>query len=209
MNPPKFFRSRHLAVLIVSAALASAGFAAPSAAPNVVGVGNFQKVDDHVYRGAQPTREGFSNLSKLGIQTVIDLREPGDRSATERKWVTDAGMQYVSVPMYGMATPSNESVLKVLGLLEDRGTGPVFVHCKRGADRTGGVIACYRVEHDHWQNDRALAEARSMGMSWFQTAIQSYVRKYQARDLTALAAAKTIAAKTLDASAAVLAPVQP
>ena len=134
---------------------------------------------------------------------MIDLREPGDRSATERQWVTGAGMRYISVPMYGMAAPSNASVLKVLGLLEDGGTGPVFVHCKRGADRTGGVIACYRVEHDHWKNDRALAEARSLGMSWFQTAIQGYVRKYQPRDLTALAP------KTLDASATVLAPVQP
>lgn len=185
MSPAKVFHSRYLTLAIVAAILACAGFAAPSAAPGIEGVRNFQKVDDHVYRGAQPTRDGFANLSKLGIQTVIDLREPGDRSVTERKWVTGAGMRYVSVPMYGMATPSNESVLKVLGLLEDRGTGPVFVHCKRGADRTGGVIACYRVEQDHWKNDQALAEARSMGMSWFQTAIQSYVRKYRPRDLTA------------------------
>jgi protein tyrosine/serine phosphatase len=199
MNPPKFFGSHYVATLVVAAGLASAGFAAPS----LEGVGNFQKVDDHVYRGAQPTREGFSNLSKLGIQTVIDLREPGDRSATERKWVADAGMRYVSVPMYGMSTPSNESVLKVLSLLEDRGTGPVFVHCKRGADRTGGVIACYRVEHDHWKNAQALSEARSLGMSWFQIAIQNYVRKYQPRDLAELAP------KSLDASATVLAPVQP
>lgn len=196
MNPHHFLRSRHLAVLIVATALASGGFAAPS----LEGVGNFQKVDDHVYRGAQPTREGFRNLSKLGIQTVVDLREPGDRSVTERKWVTGAGMRYVSVPMNGMARPSNESVLKVLGLLEDRGAGPVFVHCKRGADRTGGVIACYRVEHDHWKNDQALAEARSLGMSWFQTAIQGYVRKYQARDLT------TLAPNMLAASATVPAP---
>lgn len=199
MNPPKFFRSRYVATLVVAAGLASAGFAAPA----IEGVGNFQEVDDHVYRSAQPTREGFSSLSKLGIQTVIDLREPGDRSATERKWVTDAGMRYVSVPMYGMSTPSNESVLKVLSLLEDRGAGPVFVHCKRGADRTGGVIACYRIEHDHWKNAQALSEARSLGMSWFQTAIESYVLKYQPRDLAALAP------KTLDASATVLAPVQP
>jgi len=199
MNPPKFFGTRYLATLVVAATLASAGFAAPS----LEGVGNFQIVDDHVYRGAQPTREGFINLSKLGIQTVIDLREPGDRSASERKWVTDAGMRYISVPMYGMSTPSNESVVKVLGLLEDRGTGPVFVHCKRGADRTGGVIACYRIEHDHWKNTQALSEARSLGMSWFQVAIQNYVRKYQPRDLAALAP------KSLDASATVPAPVQP
>lgn len=197
MISTQFARLQNFGAVLLVTALATAGFAAPSAPSGafIEGVGNFQKVNDHVYRGAQPTREGFTNLSKLGVQTVIDLREPGDRSATERKWVTDAGMHYISVPMYGMATPSNESVLKVLALLEDSNSGPVFVHCKRGADRTGGVIACYRVEHDHWKNDQALTEARSRGMSWFQTAIQSYVRKYRPRDLTA--------------NAAVLAPVQP
>lgn len=169
----------------------------------VPGVGNFQKVDEHVYRGAQPNAEGFGNLSKLGIKTVIDLRGPGDRSKWEKKVVAAAGMRYISVPMSGMAAPSNESVIKALGLLEDSNAGPVFVHCKRGADRTGGVIACYRVEHDKWKNNRALAEARSMGMSWFQTAIQNYVRKYQPRDLAALAA------KSLDASATVPAGIQP
>ncbi len=93
MNPIRSLYLRHVAVLLVATGLASAGFAAPSASANVQGVGNFQKIDDHVYRGAQPTREGFGSLSKLGIQTVIDLREPGDRSSAERKWVTDAGMQ--------------------------------------------------------------------------------------------------------------------
>jgi protein tyrosine/serine phosphatase len=169
---------------IMAAALASALFAAPT----VEGVGNFQKVDDHVYRGAQPTAEGFSSLNKLGIKVVVDLREPGNRSSFENQIVTAAGMKYISVPMYGMARPSNESVQKVLALLEDNSTGPVFVHCRRGADRTGGVVACYRIEHDGWKNDKALVEARSMGMSWFQKGIQSYVLKYQPRttDATAL-----------------------
>jgi protein tyrosine/serine phosphatase len=182
---------KSLTTLLLTVALSSALFAATT----VEGVGNFQKVDDHVYRGAQPTPEGFSNLSKLGIKVVVDLREPGDRSAFENKVVTSAGMKYVSVPMYGMETPSNESVQKVLALLEDNSSGPVFVHCKRGADRTGGVIACYRIEHDGWKNAKALVEARSMGMSWFQKAIQSYVLKFQPR--------------TLDASTLVPATVQP
>ena len=179
------------AAFFLAAAFSSALFATPA----VEGVGNFQKVDDHVYRGAQPTAQGFSNLNKLGIKVVVDLREPGDRSTLESKIVTAAGMKYISVPMYGMETPSNESVQKVLALLEDKSSGPVFVHCKRGADRTGGVIACYRIEHDGWKNDKALVEARSMGMSWFQKAIQSYVLKFQPR--------------TLDAAALVPAPAQP
>jgi len=162
-----------LAAGLPLAATASTGFA---------GVGNFQKVNDHVYRGAQPTEQGFQNLAKLGIQTVIDLQETGDvRSIDEAKWVKAAGMQYIKVPMKGMETPSDENVTKVLALLENNSTGPVFVHCHRGADRTGGVIACYRIEHDHWDSTKALAEARSLGMSWYQLAIQRYVQGYKPR----------------------------
>jgi tyrosine-protein phosphatase SIW14 len=171
------------AMFLFAGAFSSTLFAAPA----VDGVGNFQKVDQHVYRGAQPTPQGFGNLNKLGIKLVVDLREPGDRSTLENKIVSAAGMKYLSVPMSGLATPSNESVQKVLALLEDNSTGPVFVHCKRGADRTGGVIACYRIEHDGWNNTKALLEARSLGMSWFQKAIQSYVLKYQPRTLNAVA----------------------
>ena len=200
MQPPAFSFRRRFAALFAAAAFVAATVAA---SPVVDGVGNFQKVNDHIYRGAQPTSDGFANLKKLGIETVIDLREPGDRSVLEQKAVTAAGMHYASVPMYGMSTPSNDSVQKVLGMLEDTATGPVFVHCRRGADRTGGVIACYRIEHDLWKNQQALAEAKSLGMSWLARPIQSFVLKYQPRNLEALAA------KTLNAGAAVLAPVQP
>jgi tyrosine-protein phosphatase SIW14 len=175
MNFCKSFFHRRTAVLLVASALPLLKLEAS----DLTGVGNFAKVDEHVYRGAQPSDQGFQSLAKLGIVTVIDLREPGERAKDEEKVVKAAGMQYISVPMKGMATPSDASVIKVLTLLEDRSTGPVFVHCLRGADRTGGIIACYRVEHDHWQNDRAVAEARSMGMSWYQRAIQHYVLNFR------------------------------
>jgi tyrosine-protein phosphatase SIW14 len=165
--------------IFLAAALATTAFAGPV----VQGVGNFQKVDDHVYRGAQPTDEGFRNLAKLGIKTVVDLRTRSDRSLIEEKAVTAAGMHYIGVPMRGTETPPNESVHKVLALLEDATTGPVFVHCHRGADRTGVVIACYRIEHDHWTKDRALVEARSLGLSWLKRAFQRYVLSYRPRIL--------------------------
>jgi protein tyrosine/serine phosphatase len=143
-------------------------------------VANFQKVDDRVYRGAQPTDVGFANLAKLGIKTVIDLRFSGEHSqAAEEKRVTAQGMHYVSIPMHGMSTPSNESIFKTLALLTDTNAGPVFVHCKRGADRTGTVVAVYRIQHDRWKNEKALEEARSLGMSWFQKAMQNYILRYR------------------------------
>ena len=152
------------------------------AAVKVDGVGNFMKVNDHVYRGAQPTEEGFQNLAKLGIKTVVDLQAAGDeRARDEAKWVKAAGMQYISVPMKGMATPRDEDVAKVLALLEDQTTGPVFVHCHAGADRTGGVIACYRIEHDGWTNKKAFQEAKNMGTTWIHFAIHDYIKDFQPR----------------------------
>jgi uncharacterized protein (TIGR01244 family) len=146
----------------------------------LAGVENFQKVNDWVYRGAQPTDQGFAALAKLGIRTVVDLRQIGEHSqAYEQQVVEAAGMRYVSVPMKGMSTPTSEQVSRVLSLLEDAAVEPVFVHCHRGADRTGAIIACYRIGHDHWQNKPALAEARSLGMSWYQRAMQNYVLHYR------------------------------
>jgi tyrosine-protein phosphatase SIW14 len=144
------------------------------------GLPNFQKVNDEVYRGAQPTELGFKSLARLGIKTVIDLRQIGEHSqADEEKAVQGNGMRYVSVPMKGMSTPTSLQVSAVLALLEDAAAGPVFVHCRRGADRTGTVIACYRISHDHWETEKALSEARSYGMSWFERAMQTYVLRFE------------------------------
>jgi len=173
---------RRVSLLVACSALASA------AVLEVPGVGNFQKVDDQVYRGAQPTDIGFAGLAHLGIKTVVDLRSIGEHSqADEQRLVEAAGMHYVSVPMKGMTTPSGHDVAKVLAMFNDSADGPVFVHCRRGADRTGAVIACYRIGHDHWDNKKALSEARSLGMSWYQRALQNFVLHFQAPPVLASA----------------------
>jgi len=157
---------------------------------SIHGIKNFHQVDEHVFRGAQPTDEGFRDLAKSGVKVVIDLREPGSRSVAEQRAVTAAGMHYVNVPMTGLTPPSEAEINKILPLLEDSSNGPVFVHCMRGADRTGAVIAAYRIQHDHWENARALKEAMSDGMSFFQYPRQSYIRGFRPRTMDATADAK-------------------
>jgi tyrosine-protein phosphatase SIW14 len=147
---------------------------------------NFQKVDDHVYRGAQPTNDGFKDIAERGIKIIVDLRDIGEHSqADEQKAVTDLGMRYVSIPMQGMSTPKDKQIATVLSLLNDVTSGPVFVHCKRGADRTGTVIALYRIIHDGWDSKRALSEAKSYGMSAFQGAMRHYVTGYETAGIVA------------------------
>ena len=178
-----FLRSRAHILLFFFSLPAFAGTSVP-------GIKNFYQVDAHVYRGGQPTHEGFDYLAKIGVKIVIDLREDDNRSPAERRAVTAAGMQYVNVPMTGLIPPTEAQTNQILALLQDDTTGPIFVHCKRGADRTGAVIAAYRINHNHWDNTEALREAMSHGMSFFQLPRQHYVRTFQPRKIEATPADK-------------------
>jgi tyrosine-protein phosphatase SIW14 len=155
------------------------------AGSSVPGIENFEQVDTHVYRGAQPTEDGLKYLAKVGVKTVIDLRRTDARSREEEKAVTSAGMKYVNVPMTGLTAPTEAEISKILSILESDASGAVFVHCKRGADRTGAVIASYRIDHDGWDNARALSEAKAHSMSSFQLPRQEYIRTFQARKVEA------------------------
>ena len=143
---------------------------------DVPGVPNFHKVDEHIYRGAQPRGPGFAGLAEMGIKTVIDLR--GEH--TEESAVQTAGMRYIRLPWREFKAPTDSQIAAVLTLLNDSSTWPVFVHCSRGADRTGTAIACYRIAHDGWSSQTALAEAKSYGMSSLEAGMQRYILRFEA-----------------------------
>lgn len=143
-----------------------------------LGIPNFHQVNEHIFRGGQPTDAGWQSLAKLGIKTIVDLRRADEHSpAEEAKAVAAAGLNYVNVPMKGVVAPTDEQITKVLALLDS--TEPVFVHCHRGVDRTGTVIACYRIAHDGWEPRRALNEAKSLGMGWVQLGLKRYIMAFQ------------------------------
>ena len=161
---------------VVFASALFLGIAAYAQQP--AGVVNFHRINDNLYRGAQPTDEGFASLAKLGVKTVLDLRETDSRSASEKRAVEAVGMKYVNVPMQGTNTPSPAVIAKALSVLNEKDAGPVFVHCRRGADRTGTVIACYRISHDRWAPAKALHEAKQLGMAWYTSGMQHFIGAY-------------------------------
>jgi tyrosine-protein phosphatase SIW14 len=169
--------NRRAAVLYLAASL----FTLPTEAGDIEapGVPNFHQVNEHVYRGGQPGDAGWSSLAKLGIKTVIDLRPASEHSISSEARIVEArGMVYVSQPMARLSAPTNDEILKILTLLDSSAQWPVFVHCRRGADRTGTVIACYRIAHDECANEEALREARTYGMSRLELGMKHFIQNF-------------------------------
>ena len=140
---------------------------------------NLRQVNEHIYGGAQPTKAGFEALKKMGIKTVIELRDSPSQSIAEKQLVESLGMKYLSVPM-SMHGPTDDQMKRVLSLLESSADWPDYVHCLGGKDRTGAVIACYRISHDGWNNRKALAEAEVHGLGAMDVGLKRYISRYKA-----------------------------
>ena len=135
--------------------LAAAQWAEPM---QVQGLPNLYKVCDNLYRGAQPTTGGFEELKKLGVRTVIDLRESDGNQAR----MAELGLTYEHIPMTAFRV-KDDHVVQFLRIAGDPGRAPIFVHCQRGADRTGLMCAIYRIAFQGWTKEQAIAEMTQGG----------------------------------------------
>ncbi len=170
-------RSRFL-VAAAFTLLLTASANAQTVAESYAELPNFHQVNAHIYRGAQPHVGGIRKLAQLGVKTVINLREGNDRADDEEAEAKAAGLRFINVPMPDFSRPRDEQVRQLLALLNASENFPVFIHCKRGADRTGTIIACYRIAHDGWTAEAALAEAKRYGMSWWQRGMKHFVEDF-------------------------------
>jgi protein tyrosine phosphatase (PTP) superfamily phosphohydrolase (DUF442 family) len=123
-----------------------------------VSIKNFGKVNDHYYRGSQPTEEQVAELKRLGVRTVIDLRK--DSVAQEGAWVRANGMQYFNIPLKASVAATEEQTSYFLSLVNNPANWPVYVHCKGGRHRTGALTAVYRITRDGWTADQAFKEMK-------------------------------------------------
>jgi protein tyrosine phosphatase (PTP) superfamily phosphohydrolase (DUF442 family) len=123
---------------------------------------DFGEVTPTLYRGGQPKEHGFEALAKMGFQIVVDLR--GDRDS-EREEVTRLGMQYVS--MYWQCSFPKDSIFAdFITLIRANPGKKIFVHCRVGDDRTGMMVAAYRMAEEGWGAERAKKEMTTFGFSF-------------------------------------------
>jgi protein tyrosine/serine phosphatase len=78
-----------------------------------------------------------------------------------------------------MHAPTDDEIAKVLAVLNSNGTAPIYIHCLGGRDRTGTVIACYRIAHDGWDNRKAFDEAIANGLGAVDLGMRRYILSYR------------------------------
>lgn len=171
-----FFRSTAFFTLLAFAAPAYA-----QQAQRYEELPNFKQVSERLYRGGQPKRGGFDRLSKMGIKAVINLRAADARARADEARARAAGLHYFNVPMPVHARPANHQIERVLSIINNPEHNSVFIYCRRGADRTGTVIAVYRIENDGWTIDRAQEEANEGGMFFTQLEMKDFIKSYYCR----------------------------
>lgn len=146
------------------------------------GLDNFYQVSATLYRGEQPTKQGFQELARLGVKTVVSLRAYHG----ERETVTRAGLGYERIS-FKVWHPEDEDMRRFLAIVSDPARQPVFLHCKRGADRTGTAVAVYRICVEGWSREAAIDEMKNGGYRFNPsfTHLEDYLRSFDAAALKA------------------------
>jgi tyrosine-protein phosphatase SIW14 len=161
-----------IAVILLSATAAAQDTTAYAELPR------FKQVNESLYRGAQPRDGGLNRLRDLGINTVINLRGSSARTRAQEVEARALGLNYYNVALPNWGRPEDERVRRILEIIAAPENGRVFVHCRTGVDRTGTIVAIYRMTHDGWSVNDALAEADRNGMRRTQFWMRDYAEDY-------------------------------
>jgi protein tyrosine/serine phosphatase len=161
-----------LLALSLLAILPACGGVPPKASPTDP-AGNFSEVSPGIYRSGRPDQTGVEDaLVKLGVKTIIDLENDDAAIAAERGWAQRAGINFISEPMNGLDTPNDKEVNDILAKISS--DQPVLVHCMEGHDRTGLIIALYRVLYEHWAPKAAHDEMMARGYNGLLISMNQY-----------------------------------
>ena len=183
MRVNRNFSPSFSAVTFIAAALAllTVAEAAQRDGSPKTGISNFGCINETFYRGAQPKGRDYSDLAALGVKTVIDLQQDGERN--EQQMVEAAGMKFYRIGLSDKSWPSPEKAQQFIKLVNDPANQPVFIHCHGGRHRAGIMTAIYRMTHDGWDADRAYAEMKRYGFEsgFGHGGLKDYVYDFYAR----------------------------
>lgn len=117
---------------------------------------NFYQVDDKLYRSEQLTTKDLALLERASIKTIVNLRF-FDRDDDKQAFGATA-VHLVNTPLLTWSIKPDDLAKVLYTIRHAQKDGAVLVHCYHGSDRTGVVVAMYRVIYQGWSVADAKAE---------------------------------------------------
>ncbi|UPT73869.1 MAG: tyrosine-protein phosphatase [Elusimicrobiota bacterium] len=168
--------------LLLLAAAAALG-ATPHTGPGIL---NFHEVSTGIYRGGQPTTEGWAFLKEKGVKTVVKLNfeeEGSDAQArTLGMTVIDASGPPATIKNVWGA-PKPERLQLAVNALGDKRLHPIYVHCLHGQDRTGLVVGLHRVINEGVPKQTAWEEMKRIGFHRSLRGLRAVWRKFDGKTI--------------------------
>ncbi len=141
-------------IIFVSCGAKPYTYSSPAEKIKIGNLQNLYKVSDSVYRSEQPTAQDFRELEKAGFKSVLNLRY----SHSDEDAAQGTQLKLYSVPMMALTMEEGKFV-QAMKILRDA-PKPILVHCQHGSDRTGAVIALYRILFQNWEKADAVLELK-------------------------------------------------
>ena len=148
------------------------------------GLPNLFQLSEILYRSGQPVEQGLTSAKALGIKTVLSLQLVNADTTYEAEENTGLTLEHVSmVPWY----VSTEQLIEVMQKI-DQAEKPVLVHCLHGSDRTGLIVALYRILYEGWTREMAVYEMTEGGFG-YHDAFSNLVETLETVDLEVIRSA--------------------
>lgn len=141
---------------------------------------NFHKVSDDLYRSAQPNKKEMKLLEESGIKSVINLRSVwGDKNEVRKTKLKD-----IHIPMRAKKVDYTD-ILNTMVAFRDA-PKPMLVHCRRGSDRTGCMVAIYRIVFQGWSKEKAINDFRNPEYGYLENLFPNLVEIIEGLDIEQL-----------------------
>jgi uncharacterized protein (TIGR01244 family) len=151
-----------LAIAVISVSVVSAQSQVKK--ESVPGIVNFAQIETTVACAGAVTPSSVAEIKKMGYKAIFNLRLANEQGADiegEAAAARTAGVNFVHLPL-NAASPDPAVVDSFLKAVTEPGNQPAFIHCASG-NRAAAMWFIKRVVVDKWDNDRAMAEAASLG----------------------------------------------
>lgn len=124
---------------------------------------NFIAVTPRILRGGQPTDLDLVKMKAAGVTAIINLRNEEVLVKREEQRAKALGMKFYNIPMDVFNKPTPSTIKKFFSVIDNSNNHPVYVHCLHGQDRTGTMMALFRIERQGWSANQAYTEMVSCG----------------------------------------------